>query len=140
MRRLLAELALPGRYVESQEPLTTADSEPEPDVMIVRGTETDYLVNHPGPEQVALVVEVSDATLNRDRTLKKQLYAAAAIPVYWVVNLLDNQVEVYSQPFVGAAGPDYRQRQTYGPSEAVSVWVGAELIGELAVAQIFPEA
>ena len=84
--------------------------------MIVHGSEIDYRERHPGPEDVALVIEVSDATLNRDRTLKKQLYAAAGVPVYWIVNLLDNQVEVYSQPFVGSAGPDYKQRQTYTSS------------------------
>ena len=98
IRKLLAELMPQGWYVDSQEPMTTADSEPEPDIMIVRGTVMDYLDRHPGPEDVALVVEVSDATLNRDQTLKKQLYAAAAVPVYWVVNLPDNQVEVYSRP------------------------------------------
>jgi Uma2 family endonuclease len=99
----------------------------------------DYLDRHPGPEDVALVVEVSDATLNRDQTLKKQLYAAAAVPVYWVVNLPDNQVEVYSQPFVGTAKPDYRQRQTYNLSESVPVWIGTELVGEIPVVHLFPE-
>lgn len=139
IRKLLAEMMPPGWYVDSQEPLTTADSEPEPDIMIVRGTVMDYLDRHPGPEDVALVVEVSDATLNRDQTLKKQLYAAAAVPVYWVVNLPDNQVEVYSQPFVGTAKPDYRQRQTYNLSESVPVWIGTELVGEIPVVHLFPE-
>jgi Uma2 family endonuclease len=139
IRKLLAELMPQGWYVDSQEPMTTADSEPEPDIMIVRGTVMDYLDRHPGPEDVALVVEVSDATLNRDQTLKKQLYAAAAVPVYWVVNLPDNQVEVYSQPFVGTAKPDYRQRQTYNLSESVPVWIGTELVGEIPVVHLFPE-
>ena len=138
IRKLLSEIVPSGWYVDSQEPLTTSDSEPEPDVMVIRGTALDYLEHHPGPEDVAFVVEVSDATLNRDRTMKKQLYAAAAIPVYWVVNLPDSQVEVYSQPFVGVSQPDYKQRQTYGLSESVSVWIGAELVGEIPVVQLFP--
>ncbi|MCB9434790.1 MAG: Uma2 family endonuclease [Ardenticatenaceae bacterium] len=137
IRKHLAKLLPSGWYVDSQEPLTTSDSEPEPDVMIVRGNETDYLYQHPGPEDVALVVEVSDATLNRDQTLKKQLYAAAAIPVYWIINLPDNQVEVYYHPFLGSTGPDYRQRQTYRQSEFVPVWIGSETVGEISVAQIF---
>ena len=139
LRKLLGELVLPGWYVDSQEPMTTADSEPEPDIMIVQGTEMDYLDHHPGPEDVALVIEISDAALNRDRTLKKQLYAAATVPVYWIVNLLDSQVEVYSQPFVGVAGPDYNQRQTYTLAESAPVWIKTEHIGEISVAQLFPE-
>jgi Uma2 family endonuclease len=139
LRKLLAEMMPSGWYVDSQEPLTTADSEPEPDIMIVRGTVMDYLDRHPGPEDVALVVEVSDATLSRDQTLKKQLYATAAVPVYWVVNLPDSQVEVYSQPFVGTAKPDYRQRQTYSLSESVPVWIGTELISEIPLTHFFPK-
>lgn len=140
LRKLLGELIGKGWYVDSQEPLTTADSEPEPDIMIVQGTELDYLDHHPGPDEVALVIEVSEATLNRDRTLKKQLYAAATVSVYWIVNLLDHQVEVYSHPFMGVAGPDYKQRQTYTLSEAVPVWIGAEQLGEISVARLFPES
>jgi Uma2 family endonuclease len=138
LRKLLDELMLQGWYVDSQEPMTTADSEPEPDVMIVQGSEMDYLEHHPGPENVALVIEVSEATLNRDRTLKKQLYAAATVPIYWIVNLLDSQVEVYSQPFVGTVGPDYKQRQTYTLAESVPVWIKTEHIGEIPVGQLFP--
>lgn len=138
LRKLLADLVLQGWYVDSQEPLTTADSEPEPDIMIVQGTELDYLERHPGPEDVALVIEISDAALNRDRTLKKQLYAAANVPVYWIINLLDSQVELYSQPFVGVAGPDYKQRQTYTLAESAPVWLKTEHVGEIPVAQLFP--
>lgn len=136
---LLTHLLPPGWFVNLQEPITTADSEPEPDLAVVQGTPRDYFTHHPKPEQVALLVEVSDATLNRDQTLKKQLYAAAAIPVYWVVNLPNSQIEVYAQPFAGAAGPDYQQRQTYGLTESVPVWIGAEAVGEILVAQLFPE-
>ncbi|NIP22894.1 MAG: Uma2 family endonuclease [Phycisphaerae bacterium] len=137
IRKLLADLVTQGWYVDSQEPMTTADSEPEPDVMIIRGGEMDYLSQHPGPNDVALVVEVSDATLNRDKTLKKQLYAAAAVPVYWIVNIPDSQVEVYSQPFIGEGGPNYQQQKTYRQAEAVPVWIGETPIGEILVAQLF---
>lgn len=66
MRKLLAELIPDGWYVDSQEPITTEDSEPEPDIIVVHGTELDYLDHHPRPEDVGLLIEVSDATLNRD--------------------------------------------------------------------------
>ncbi len=139
LRKLLAEMIPSGWYVDSQEPMTTADSEPEPAIMIVHGTELDYLERHPGPQDVAIVIEVSDATFKRDRTLKKQLYAEAAVPVYWIVSLPDSQVEVYSQPFIGATQPDYKQRQTYSFGDAVPVLVGFELVGQIAVAQMFPQ-
>lgn len=66
-REALAQLAPPGWYVDDQEPITTTDSEPEPDVVIVRGDRRDYTERHPYADEVALVVEVADTTLQRDR-------------------------------------------------------------------------
>ena len=85
VREALEKALPPGWYVDSQEPLTTADSEPEPEVMIVRGETRHYLDHHPGPQDIALVVEVADSSLQRDRTLKKQIYAAAGISLYWML-------------------------------------------------------
>lgn len=59
-----------GWYVDAQEPITLDDSEPEPDVVVVRGNTRDYLDRHPDPQDLALVVEVADSTLERDRTAK----------------------------------------------------------------------
>ncbi len=138
IRRLLADFVPEGWYVDSQEPITTADSEPEPDVVVIRGTELDYLARHPQPQDVGLVVEVGDTTLAQDRTLKKRLYAAAAIPVYWLINLPDNQVEVYSQPFVGVLGADYGQRQTFGLNDQLPVVIAEVEIGKIAVSELLP--
>lgn len=138
IRRLLADFVPEGWYVDSQEPITTADSEPEPDVVVIRGTELDYLARHPQPQDVGLVVEVGDTTLAQDRTLKKRLYAAAAIPVYWLINLPDNQVEVYSQPFVGVLGADYGQRQTFGLNDQLPVVIADVEIGKIAVSELLP--
>jgi Uma2 family endonuclease len=78
MREELAQLVPVGWYVDAQEPITTNDSEPEPDVVIVRGDRRQYRDRHPGPDDVALVVEVSDSTLQRDRTMKQRMYARRA--------------------------------------------------------------
>src|SRR5438128_2201088 len=70
-QRALEAVVPAGWYVDAQEPITLADSEPEPDVMIVRGDTRQYRNRHPGAADVALVVEVADTTLERDRGAKK---------------------------------------------------------------------
>lgn len=138
IRQALEGIIPTGWYVDTQEPLTTADSEPEPDVMVVRGETRQYLDRHPGPQDVALVVEVADSTLQRDRLLKKRLYAAAGIPLYWIVNLLDSQIEVYSEPSGPREQPDYRQQQNYGLSDSVPVVIEGHELGHLAVRDLLP--
>ena len=66
-------------YVDSREPIILADSEPEPDVVVVRGAPRDYADRHPGVTDVALVVEVADDSLERDRSTKLRVYARASI-------------------------------------------------------------
>ncbi len=90
----LAKVVPEGWYVDSQDAITLANSEPEPDVMVIRGQPRDYLEHHPLAGDLALVVEVSDSSLHHDQGFKKEIYAAAAIPVYWIINLIDRQVAV----------------------------------------------
>uniref|UniRef100_UPI003342DA57 Uma2 family endonuclease n=1 Tax=Prochlorothrix hollandica TaxID=1223 RepID=UPI003342DA57 len=84
LRQVLEAWIPEGYYVDSQEPITLATSEPEPDVTVIQGKTTDYRDRHPGGADVLLVVEVADATLARDRGLKQRLYSAAGIPHYWI--------------------------------------------------------
>ncbi len=121
IRSALEGIAPEDCYVDSQEPITTEDSEPEPGVVVVRGDPEDYDDRHPGPQDLSLVVEVSDATLHRDRTLKKQLYAGAGIPVYWIANLPQAQLEVYSDPSPSTDPADYRVRRVYGMEDELEV-------------------
>lgn len=138
VREALAPIVPAGWYVDAQEPITLEDSEPEPDVMIVRGQTRDYLDRHPGAPDLALVIEVADLTLRRDRTSKKRLYARAGIPVYWVVNLPDKRVEVYSDPSGPAERPDYRQQQNYSSSDMIALVIEGVEIGRLAVSELLP--
>lgn len=88
-------------HLRTQGPLALADdSEPEPDIALVEGTLDDYADAH--PTTARLVVEISDTTLAADRQVKSRVYARASIPEYWIVNLVDRQVEVYTEP--GAVG------------------------------------
>jgi Uma2 family endonuclease len=138
LRKILEKLLPEGWDVESQEPITTLDSEPEPDVSVVRAGVLDNKKRHPKPSEIGLIVEVSDSTLARDRGTKKRIYARARIPVYWIVNLVDLQIEVYTDPTGPAKRPGYRQDQTYKPGEAVLLVLGGEEIARIHVNDILP--
>jgi Uma2 family endonuclease len=132
------EVLLQGYYVDAQEPITTGDSEPEPDASIVRGTREDYLDRQPLAAETVLVAEVAGRTLSRDRGLKKRVYARAAIPVYWIVNLINRQVEIYTEPSGPAEEPDYRNCQIVGPDGEVPVILDGREVGRLKVKDLLP--
>jgi len=87
-----------GWFLRSQLPVSLTESEPEPDAAIVRGNDTSYDLRHPGVSDFGIAIEVSDSTLPFDRRDKLRIYATAGIPVYWIVNLVENQIEVYADP------------------------------------------
>lgn len=101
-----------GWILRIQSATTTPDSEPEPDVVVARGPGQRYFTSHPEPKDIGLVVEVSDTTLHEDRDQKGRLFARARIPVYWIINLPESKVEVYTEPRAGKR-PAYRQRKDY---------------------------
>jgi Uma2 family endonuclease len=137
-RDALAAIMPIGWYVDSQEPVTTDDSEPEPDVSVIRGDTRQYRDRHPGADDVATAIEVSDCSLDDDRIHKKRIYAAARIPVYWVVNLVDRQVEVFSEPGIVAGKPDYEHCVIYSVGDSVPVVIDGREIGRIAVQDIMP--
>jgi Uma2 family endonuclease len=97
--RRAIERALPtGWHVRVETPvrIPARDSMPETDVSVAGGEADDYQDRDPGPEDLALVVEVSDATLAADRALTAT-YLGGGVPVYWVVNVADRQLEVYTR-------------------------------------------
>lgn len=96
VRRLL-ERSLPDHYAREQQPLIAGDdSEPLPDVVLLPGDPRAYLDRH--PDTSVLVVEVAESSLSYDRTRKASRYAASGIADYWIVNLIDRQLEVYRDP------------------------------------------
>jgi Uma2 family endonuclease len=123
VRRALERAVPQGWYVDAQEPITLETSEPEPDVVVVRGDTRQYLDRHPGPGDLALVVEVADSSLERDRTLKRRLYAGAGIPIYWILNLLDRELEVYSAPNGSAEAPEYDRVEVHAPGTAAPLLI-----------------
>ena len=138
VRTVLENILPAGWYVDSQEPITLSNSEPEPDIVVVRGDTRQYLDRHPGAEDIALIIEVSDTTLQRDRTVKKRIYARAGISIYWIVNLVEEQVEVYFQPLVEVEQPDYSQRLDFGRSAVIPIIIEGIEIGAIAVNSLLP--
>lgn len=132
-RDVLASILPSGWFINIQEPITMTDSEPEPDVTVIRGDRRDYLKRHPNPAKVALLVEVADATLQKDRRLKLRLYAEAGIAIYWILNLPERQLEVYSDPAGKGAQAAYRKRIDYNDSDRVPVVIEGHEVGQIAV-------
>ena len=134
----LTRLLPRGWHLKLQAPMTTADSEPEPDAAVVRGQRRDYKGRHPRAEDIALVVEVADTSLRRDHGSKKRIYARARIPVYWIVNLTARRIEVYTDPAGVGKRADYRQHRDYGSSETIPVMLGEVEAGGLEVQALLP--
>ena len=82
-----------------QDPLTLGEGfEPQPDVTVLRRQPEGYRRSHPGPDDVLLLIEVSDASLEYDRGTKVPLYARAGIAEVWLVDLDGARIEVYRNP------------------------------------------
>ncbi|MEZ2227376.1 MAG: Uma2 family endonuclease [Microcoleus sp.] len=110
--------------VRVQDPiiLSTTDSEPEPDVVIARNRSDNYLDSHPEPADILLVIEVSDSSLKYDQITKLSLYAEAGISNYWIFNLVDNQLEMYSEPYQKRQGDfNYRSQNIVLQNETVVI-------------------
>lgn len=136
MKAFLAIIG-PDGVVRIQQPITTSDSEPEPDVVMATGTDADYEKRNPAPAEVIVLVEVAESTLREDQTTKLALYAGAKVGVYWIVNLVDRRVEVYTQP-KGGKNPTYKTRTDYGPDDVVPVVIAGKQVGTIAVKELLP--
>ena len=96
-------LVLVDCYLRAQAPVTLRPkSEPEPDICIAKGNGDEYANRHPSPDEILLLVEVSDTTLRYDQTEKSRIYARAGIAEYWILNLNARTLEVYRNPQNGA--------------------------------------
>jgi hypothetical protein len=116
--------------------MTTADSEPEPDIAVV--LDLEYWDHHPYPEEVGLIAEVADGSLTIDRDCKRRLYARAGIVCYWIINIPERQVEVYTLPTGPAPTPGFQQCQIYRPGDAVPLTIGGQLLGTITVNDLLP--
>ncbi len=129
---------LPAQWVlRIQSAITTNDSEPEPDLVIARGPARRYLQRHPRPEDIGLIIEVADTSLQEDRLDKARAYARAKIPLYWVVNLRAGAIEVYSEPKLGKL-PRYLARKDFGKKEEIPLVLDGREIGQVPFRELLP--
>jgi Uma2 family endonuclease len=128
-----------GWHWRGRSGLTTTDSEPEPDLAAIRGEPRDYLKRHPGPADAGLIIEVADPnTLEQDRRLKARIYANAGVPLHWIINLVDAQVEVYTDPTGPDPAPAYRVHQIYRPGDMVPFVLDGRELEPIPAGELLP--
>jgi len=121
-------------YLRTQQPITTSDSEPEPDLVVAQGPDTLYDSGHPTPAQAALVIEVASSSLLDDQTEKLRIYADSGVSQYWIINLIDMRVEVYTQPR-GGKKPGYKSCVHYAKGEEIPLVLAKKKVGSLPVSE-----
>lgn len=136
LRKALEKILPRGWDIHLQDPITLESSEPEPDLAIVVENDTAYLNHHPTSKDTALVIEVADSSLSRDKSWKKRVYARSAIPQYWVVNLVDSVIEVFSDPGGSARSPDYQTHQVFSEKQRVPVHLSGKRVGSILVSDV----
>ena len=121
-----------------QQPLITGDSQPEPDLAVTRNTLEDYVVRPPQAQDVPLVIEAADASLLSDRRLKARIYSRAGILNYWLLNLLDSQLEVFTTPSGLVPMPGYQEQRIYRIDDRISLVIGIDELGIIRVGDLIP--
>jgi len=129
-----------GWHLREEKPITLPLSEPQPDVGVVKGRRGDYRKRHPGPQEIGLLVEVSDTTLAFDRAFRAVLYAAANVPYYWIINVIDRQLEVHRDPRPAADGQAayYAVREVLRAGDTVMLILEGQTIAAIDVADVLP--
>jgi Uma2 family endonuclease len=135
---LMTLLRPPGWVVRSQVGINASTSRPEPDVYVARGDRKTYAARRSAPADLGLVVEVSDSTLASDRVHKARIYARDRIPVYWVVNLPERRVEVYTDPTGPGDEPRYATVRHFPAGTAVPVELDGQAVAATPVDELLP--
>ena len=131
--------ALPiGWFIRAQEAVTLSESVPEPDIAVVRGTVRSFLRRHPGSADIGMLVEIANVSRDRDLVDKARIYARDGIPYYWVVNLIDNRVEVFSLPSGPTAAPAFGQRVEYRVGDSIPLTLDGVVVGSIQVQELLP--
>ncbi|MEM8778148.1 MAG: Uma2 family endonuclease [Cyanobacteria bacterium P01_G01_bin.49] len=131
LAKKLREITQNRAHVRDNKPITLSDSEPEPDIAVVRLPRSQYLKHHPYAENILLLVEVSKSTLSYDTSVKKKLYAQENISEYWVIDVNRRKLIVYRFP----SSNDYQQKTEWLLGTTISPLAFPDL--EIKISDIF---
>ena len=124
--------------VRVQSAITAEHSEPEPDIAVVRPPD-DYQERHPSGEDALLVVEIANSSLDFDRSVKADVYSYAGVREYWIINLIDRQIEIHRLPRSGKPG-GFHERRTYLAHEEIELTLGKKSLAKWMVASLLLKA
>ncbi len=120
-------------FVRCQLPIRISrHSEPQPDIAIVLARKDRYTLSHPTPDDVLLIVEISDSSLQTDLNVKRVLYAKAEIPEYWVIDVMERQLHVFRKPWEA----DYTEHECLGIADQIQCSTLESVA--MPVAELFP--
>ena len=106
---------------------------------MIRGRLKDYGKRNPTAAEIGIIGEVSDSSYAKDRGPKWRKYAAANIATYWIVNLPQQQIEVYSSPSGQGKSAAYRDANCYGPDDEVPLILDGSELGRIKVRDVLPD-
>ncbi len=135
MRVLSSLYGLDVLWIQSPVALPAPDnvySEPEPDIAVTYESEDAYADRHPGPEDLRLVVEVSDTTLRTDLIVKARLYARAGIAEYWILDINARKLYIHREP----VGGEYTVITVHAETETIVLAVHPD--APIGIADILP--
>jgi Uma2 family endonuclease len=135
INRRLNRVLPPKWEIRIQSAVTLSRSEPEPDLAIVREDSGGFMHRHPGPSDFGVVIEVANTTLQADRHDKALIYANNGLPVYWIVNVVDMQLEVFEQP----SGSGYAASRVCRPGDHVPLVLDGQQVGSIPASDLLPE-
>ncbi len=137
LNEVLVQLCQGSWHVRPSSPVRVRDdSKPEPDFVVLRGRNRDYRKRKPSLQDVAMLVEISDSSLGHDSGEKRDVYAAASVPVYWIVNIPNQRIDVYARPTGPVEQPRFESCQSFGPDDEVPVVLDGREVGKVAVKDV----
>jgi len=137
--RLLNRLLPAEWFVGEEKPVDLGRRwRPEPDLAVIMGPPALFRDRTPVPSEIGLLIEVSDSSYALDRGVKWRGYAAARVPIYWIVNFSKRQVEVYRDPSGRGRSAGYRRADTFGIDAEAPVVIAGRELGRVIVRDILP--
>lgn len=134
--RSLARVLPTAWSLRIQCPITLSENEPEPDIAIARGAEGTYDGHHPKATEIAVLMEVGDSSVLSDRRYKGELYARAKVSEFWLINLVERKIEVYTKPRAGK----YRQKVEYTEKESVPLVLDGVEVANISVTELLAKS